>query len=145
MIAIGISGYYFWAEMRIDEQNALQGIMQRFDPTHIEQVQAYILPVIDTNYIPIRDFNMPDPLINSRAAIIKDMKSGKTLYAFDADKVLPIASITKLATAVTVIENLDLKKIYTVRVEDLNLAGLGTRFYAGEQLYGNDLLSMMFI
>ena len=110
VILAGLVGYVIWNQSQLSDENSLNGVMNRFNPTRVEQVQAFILPVVDTNYLPIRNFTVAEPRINARAALLMDMNSGKTLYALNADQELPIASITKLATAVAVLENLDLKE-----------------------------------
>lgn len=47
----------------------------------------------------------PDPLdLNSAAVLVLDQESGRTLYEKNAGAVLPIASITKLMTAMVVLE-----------------------------------------
>ena len=115
----------------------------------ISEVQArelaLILPVSEATYVPIRDFNVADPIIEARAAIVTDARSGRILFAQNADKRLPIASITKLMTALVVLERLDLEATYSVSAEDLNLDGLGADFAKGEQLSGHDLLATMLI
>ena len=50
----------------------------------------------------------PDPLdLNSAVVLVLDQESGRTLYEKNANAVLPIASITKLMTALVVIETGD--------------------------------------
>ena len=53
--------------------------------------------------------NVEAPLINSRAAVVIDDRSGTILYNLDAHQNLPPASLTKIATAIIAIEegNLD--------------------------------------
>jgi len=50
----------------------------------------------------------PDPLdLNSAVVLVLDQESGRTLYEKNASAVLPIASITKLMTALVVLETGD--------------------------------------
>jgi len=50
----------------------------------------------------------PDPLdLNSAVVLVLDQESGRTLYEKNANAVLPIASITKLMTALVVLETGD--------------------------------------
>src|SRR5687767_14053190 len=46
------------------------------------------------------------PDIQAKSALVVDLASGTTLYAKDPDTVRPIASLTKLMTALLVVENL---------------------------------------
>lgn len=110
-----------------------------------ETATAFLLPVSQATYLPIRDYNVPDVSLDARAAIAVDSRSGTTLYAKNPDRRLPIASITKLMTALVVLERFDLDQIYEVSAEDLNLDGLGADFTKGERLRGADLLTMMLV
>ncbi|MGD0976789.1 MAG: serine hydrolase [Minisyncoccia bacterium] len=110
-----------------------------------QQIETYILPNNQANYLPIRDFNIPDPDIGAKSAALYDIKSEKLLYSKDVNDKLPIASITKLMTAVVVMENLSLSDTYTVVPEDLNADGNGADFANGEKLKGGDLLKVMLI
>lgn len=107
--------------------------------------QAFLLPVSEANYLPIRDFTVSEPVIDARAAGLYDVKSGRFLYAQNISKRLPIASVTKLMTAIVIVDNLNLEEIYTVAPENINVDGLGADLYKDEQLRGLDLLKIMLI
>src|SRR3989344_8269378 len=81
--------------------------------------QAFLLPVSETNYSPVRDFNVPEPEIDARAAALFDVGSGRFLFSKNINKRLPIASITKLMTAIVVLENLNTEQIFTVPAETI--------------------------
>src|SRR3989344_3983592 len=106
---------------------------------------AFVLSAAEPDYLPIRDFNIADPEILARAGALYDTHSGKFLYHKDIDKQLPIASLTKLMTAVAIVENLDLNSIITVPVEDLNVDGYGADLVKNEKIKAVDLLKMMLI
>lgn len=110
-----------------------------------DQVQAFILPVTQTNYLPIRNFNIFEPDLEAKAAGLYDIVSDRFLFIKNIDEKLPIASITKLMTAVVVMENLPLNDAYTAFAEDLNADGNGSDLSKGEQLRGGDLLKIMLI
>lgn len=111
----------------------------------VTQAQAYILPVSQTNYLPIRNFNVVEPELAARAAGLFDVRSERFLYDRSIDQHLPVASITKLMTAVVIIESLPLNDIYTVAVEDINVDGKGADLYKDEQIRGSDLLKIMLV
>ncbi|MBQ7642363.1 MAG: D-alanyl-D-alanine carboxypeptidase, partial [Clostridia bacterium] len=50
----------------------------------------------------------------SRGEMVMERDSGRVLYEYNADAKLPMASTTKVVTALTVIENFDTKKVVTV-------------------------------
>ena len=60
------------------------------------------------------------PKLGSSVALVQDAESGETLYEKNSDTILPIASITKLMTAIVVMERgLDLEERVALSAEDL--------------------------
>lgn len=59
-------------------------------------------------------FGLTDPGIDSPAAILIDLESGSTLYEKNASEVLYPASITKILSAILVLENMGLDDLVTV-------------------------------
>jgi serine-type D-Ala-D-Ala endopeptidase (penicillin-binding protein 7) len=60
------------------------------------------------------------PKLRSAVALVQDAESGETLYEKNSDTILPIASITKLMTAIVVLErDLDLEQSVAVSAQDL--------------------------
>lgn len=56
-----------------------------------------------------------DPSVVGRAAVLIDSKSGKILYAKNADEPLPPASTTKIVTAIITLENCKLSDMVTAQ------------------------------
>src|SRR3989344_1992732 len=108
-------------------------------------VETFVLPVSQVSYLPIRDFNIPDPMMHARSALLVDRETGRTLYALNPDQHLPIASVTKLMSAAIILERLSLDDEYTADAEDLNVDGLGADLHLGEKMRGMDLFKMMLI
>ncbi len=107
--------------------------------------QAFLLPVSETSYLPVRDFNVLEPVLEANAAVLFDVRSGRSLYSKNPNQRLPIASITKLMSALVVLDNLNLNDVFTVSAEDINVDGKGADFYKNEQLRGTDLFKIMLI
>lgn len=60
------------------------------------------------------------PKVRSAVALVQDAESGETLYSKNSATILPIASITKLMTAIVVLERgLDLEERVVVSAEDV--------------------------
>ena len=60
--------------------------------------------------------------LESSAVLVQDQATGTVLYEKNANAVLPIASITKLMTAMVALDaNPDLKETLTIGVEDVDL------------------------
>ncbi len=107
--------------------------------------QAFLLPVSETSYLPVRDFDVPELTLEAKAAMLFDVRSGRSLYSKNPNQRLPIASITKLMSALVILDNLNLNDIFTVPAEDINVDGKGADFYRNEQLRGADLFKIMLI
>lgn len=70
---------------------------------------------INSNFYPVRNWEIKDPEISAKSAVVINFKNqneeGRVVFQKNADQVLPIASLTKLMTAIIVMENLDLEEI----------------------------------
>ena len=84
------------------------------------------------------------PKLRSSVALVLDAESGETLYEKNSDTVLPIASITKLMTALVVLERqLDLEQRVVISREDFTAtrhSRVRARLRAGSALTRDELL-----
>lgn len=80
------------------------------------------------------------PTTSARCAVLMDAASGRVLYAQNADEPRPIASITKLMTALVAAEALDLDAPVTIRPEWTGIEGTSLYLRAGEVLTVRTLL-----
>lgn len=83
-----------------------------------------------------------EPNLTAQGFLVADLGSGFVFLEKNSQKVLPIASLTKLMTALTVVENVNLKRTVLIRQNMLDLGygvteGLDTekRFRVTELLY----------
>lgn len=85
-----------------------------------------------------------DPGLKSRSAIIVDQGDASVLYSKKANVVVPIASITKLMTALVVLESDEsLDEEIRIANEDRDTAhGSGSRLTVGSKLTRGDLLHL---
>lgn len=103
---------------------------------------------INEEYFPIRNWSIEEPEINAESGIILNIKkNGKQTILFDKNKddVLPIASLTKIMTAIIVLENFDLEQIIKVSKESVSVLGDKGHLFVGEELKTKDLLYIMLI
>jgi len=107
--------------------------------------QAYILPISGPNYIPILDSNIQKPLIGAKSAIIYDTGSSRFLYERNLEIKLPIASLTKILSAVVALEKLNLDDIATISESSIRVDGEKQDLYLGEKLSVRNLLKLMLI
>ena len=82
--------------------------------------------------------------LRSAAAIVQDAETGEILYGKNASAVTPIASITKLMTAMVVLDaDLDLNQVITISGEDMDaLRGTHSRLKPGASLSRDELLRL---
>lgn len=52
--------------------------------------------------------------VNAKGAVVLEMTTGRVLYAQDSHRQLPMASTTKVMTALLAVENGDLSEVVTV-------------------------------
>ena len=91
-----------------------------------------------------RNSEVAEPKIRSNAALVLDQQSGEVLYGKNAQAIVPIASITKLMTAMVVLDaNLDPgEKILITKADIDSLRGSPSRLRVGTVLTRDDLLRL---
>ena len=80
------------------------------------------------------------PQVQARAAILIDAETGQVLYAKNAHKPLPPASLTKIMTAVLVLEQCDLDAVVKASKRAVNTQASSMHLRVGEQVKVRDLL-----
>lgn len=81
------------------------------------------------------------PGVAARAALLIDAGSGSILYADNATQSVPIASTTKLMTALLTRQRLDLEAVTEVQAEDTRVVGSKMDLRPGEKIRVKDLLA----
>lgn len=95
---------------------------------------------------PVRDILYPEPKILASGAIITDLDTGKILYKKNADQPMAIASLTKIMTALVVLEYKNsLKEVYTVPEEATQIIGSRMFLYKNEKMTIHNLLRGLLI
>ena len=80
------------------------------------------------------------PNTSAESAILIDAADGEILYEKNTDTPLPMASTTKIMTALIVLENADLSQMVTVPKEAVGVEGSSAYLYAGERILLRDLV-----
>jgi D-alanyl-D-alanine carboxypeptidase len=111
----------------------------------LSRQNAYVLPVTGPNYIPILDSGVPKPTLNSKSSLIYDTYSKRFLFENNTKSKLPIASLTKILSAVVVLENFDNDEIVTISNRSLKVDGERQDLFLGEKISVRNLLKMMMI
>lgn len=78
--------------------------------------------------------------VSAQSAVLIEASSGDVIFAKNADEKLPMASTTKIMTALVAIENGDLAKTVTVSSKACGVEGSSIYLKAGEKLTLEDLL-----
>ncbi len=77
---------------------------------------------------------------SAEAALLLDATEGRILFEQNSKKRLPMASTTKIMTAIVVLENMPLDYVVTVDAQAVGVEGSSIYLYKGEQLTCRDLL-----
>lgn len=85
------------------------------------------------------------PDIDAKAAIVMDTVTGRVLYEKNAYSKVPIASTTKIMTAIVALENGDLNDMVTVSERAASIWGSRVNLKIGEQISLHDLMYGMMI
>lgn len=110
-----------------------------------QAAQVYVLPVSEPSYLPILDTNLSKPTIAATAALVYDARSSRLLYAKNTSTQLPIASLTKILTAATVLDLLNLDDVATIEKTAIRVDGEKQDLYAGEKITVRNLVSFMLV
>ena len=112
---------YFQIPFLINSENSDEVRIAEFigeeKPTEIDNLTSSAVSIIagiNPNFIPIRDWGIENPEISLKAAIIFSPERNKILFEKNAEQVLSIASLTKLMTALVVLENIDLEETVVI-------------------------------
>lgn len=81
-----------------------------------------------------------EPKINSRAAVIYYRKSGKVIWGKSENERRPMASTTKIMTAIVVLENVGLEDIVTVSKKAAGTGGSRLGLKVNDKITVNNLL-----
>lgn len=84
--------------------------------------------------------NLPTPSISAQSAVLIEAESGERAYQKSADMPLPMASTTKIMTAVVALEIASPTQIITVSPEAVGTEGSSVYLTEGEQLTLEQLL-----
>ncbi|MGC9610941.1 MAG: serine hydrolase [Minisyncoccia bacterium] len=93
--------------------------------------------------VPVRDWNILDPNVPSQAVILQSLDDNFPFFKYNSYKIWPLASLTKLLTAVVVSENVGLDKKIPITPEVMKTEGEAGDLREGEIYSANDLMKIM--
>lgn len=111
----------------------------------LRSAQAFLLPAANPGYAPVRDTNVSEPVLDANAALLTHLESGRVLYEKNAGMQVPIASLTKMLSALVATNLFDMQEIVAVASGSVRVDGQKQTLYLDERLTVNDLVSMMLV
>lgn len=78
--------------------------------------------------------------LSAHSAILIEGESGTTIFEKNADERLPMASTTKIMTAIVALENTDLDKVVSIADEAVGVEGSSIYLKSGDSMTMRDLL-----
>ncbi|HEB01574.1 MAG TPA: D-alanyl-D-alanine carboxypeptidase [Candidatus Portnoybacteria bacterium] len=105
---------------------------------HLEG-EIYLAP------LPVRNSAVPDFETEAKAALVLDVGTDKVLYQKNGDEELPMASLTKLMTALVILNKAELTEIVTVSKEAVETEGVSGHLFPGEEITVKNLLYALLV
>jgi len=85
--------------------------------------------LLSVSSVPAKRNNASVPIVEAKSALLMDLGSGVILYKKNPDQRLPMASLTKIMTAVLILENHSLDEVVTIEENYGNYKELGVRIW----------------
>ena len=105
---------------------------------------VFLVLIINLNYVEATNTNnaakTEEVDISSRIALIYDRASGRILYEKNGNKQTPMASTTKIMTAIVVLENAKLTDTVTITTKAAGIGGSRLGLKKNDKITVNDLL-----
>lgn len=120
----------------------------------VADLEDYKLPLSEDIFLasqllsmyPFRNWNTPDPEITAKTALVFDATRQKILWQKNGiDEARPIASMTKLMTALVITENTKIDDVFIISKEAVETDGEMGNLKVGEKLTAKDLLSALLL
>jgi len=117
----------------------------------------WIRPDTAPFFKPWRDWNVEEPQIEAKSAILMEVKlendstnpplikQERILFQKNIEEPLPIASLTKIMSALIVLENMDLQNSIKISKEAVNQEGEAGELVVGEEILVKNLLYAMLL
>lgn len=114
-----------------------------YDTTSPDSFDEFDL--LDVSPIPSLRHESLAPDIKAKAALVMDYDTGLILYGKDIYEKLPIASLTKIMTAIIILEHHELSEVVTIESDFAGLEGVRIWLRKWEKLTVEDLLKALLI
>lgn len=116
----------------VDDSFQIEEFWRKFETSELIETEEFWQPEIELSKNP--------PTLKARAAAVVDLTSEKMILSKNIEEQLPIASLTKVMTAILALEYGDLEKEMVVSEEAAEIGEAFMGLSAGERLRLEDLL-----
>lgn len=131
---------FLFSQFDVDlKQKTETPLSENFNPGLANVIYSFTNP----NFLPIRNWNIDQPIIEAEAALIFAPEKNKILYQKNIEQILPIASLTKLMTGLIVLEEMSLDQIITVSKEAVGAYGDKGGLVIDEEISVRNLLYVL--
>ena len=141
MVWTGVALAFASAPAVADDMDVLGQFLEQNFPVQNDPMEAFALSHADQVEAQAA---LAGPLLSSQSALIFNNKTGEVLYQKNPDRVMPIASISKLMSAMVVLDaRLDMNEPITITEAEIDrLKGTGSRLSIGTTLTRGELLHL---
>ena len=120
------------------------GIDNRGTPAAFTAAQAFIVEPARVNYLPILSGSSSVDL-DAKAAVVYDFQADRNLFQKNINQKLPVASLTKIMTAVVAWEHLNPNEVVTVRPSAVKVDQEKQDLHSQETISVSNLMQLMLI
>ena len=115
-------------------------MLKKFAKVRRVLVMANVLAMLNLNIVFANESVAKEPDVNALSAILVDADTGRVLWGKDENEPLPMASTTKIMTAIVVIENCNLNEEVVVSKNAIKAPQVKMNLEAGEVISVEQLL-----
>lgn len=99
----------------------------------------------DLEPLPYRIDGYSDLNIEAKSSVILDVGTNTVLYSNEAERKMPIASLTKIMTAMVVLDNIDLEDTVVISSNAMKTSGKKDNLKEKEEIKARDLFKLMLV
>ncbi len=110
-----------------------------------KELENYLFLPEEKDSAPIKNSEVSEIEVNAKAAIILDIAANKALYQKNINEKLPIASLSKLMTALVVLDETDLENVVTISKKAIQTEGARGNLFVGEKIIVKNLLYLLLV
>ncbi|PIR41402.1 MAG: hypothetical protein COV31_00835 [Candidatus Yanofskybacteria bacterium CG10_big_fil_rev_8_21_14_0_10_46_23] len=142
LVISGVFVFYFVPREKVSIEEFTQSITPQVHNTQASFISAVNQP----SYLPIRDWSILEPAVSSKAVVVYDVDNNKVLFQKNLKTKLPIASITKLATAIVVVDLVNPAELVTIPIAVTTTDDdSAPDFFVDDEIRAGDLLGVMLV